>query len=1426
MSSYKPQKNRTGGNSWLARASGLAEEIIKTNDAEKASQLLRLIIDQKDELEALNHLMDGPKLGEGVIKVVSNLVSGNDVHLFVQFLDYLGSDKLNVGSSAVSVSTCYTIAYDTPGFLRKLKSSMSELSADEKKVVAWFLAQVARGSADVRENHNVLSIAEALAATLTGDVIQAMITVILPNKLEEGSKPSLLHALPEGALRSLEAVRALEPVHDNDFPLDYRRIGVLPTADELNKAQPVAGLVPVAVKEAALLDRQFRLLREDMLAPIIEELRSLLASTSPDLTQQPVGEKRNHRALGNLRKRMFADPVLVDVAMDSKARNSQPACVLMLVPIPAPLEARLISMKRAELASFLDGPGRRLLAKDSLLLYLDAELSVVSVARVVRREPEELLRYPGYICVGVEFTADHLPAAIAHTRFGLLDRVMKHYEQQQETDGAGKEQVQKNQKPQKKDEGNGKSGVASQKALRKAVEVYRFSADERFAAHVFQASASVFGYEPILQRLQAMVAVPFAAELVQGQAPRPLHSPVPISSEIEKSLRQDPSQLEAVRNAMQKRLCLIQGPPGTGKTYVGVQIVRALLAEAQRTGEEVRVLCLCYTNHALDDFLLSLHEDGGVGFDDMVRLGRSPKIHEKLQDRCLDRLKMGEADRFQRRRFAILKQQQEACQAECDCVKRRLAVAQRRPWRWSTAESFFAHEAVLYDTVIQRAHAQLQATDARQSEGRWKAWCEGKADPQAFYALGAGAGLWALSREERTATLLEWTDKFVSILSDELAALMADFQHCAEQLALVNSESKVAVASRARVLGCTTTAAAKQCDVLAQLRPTVVLVEEAGEILEASVLTALGPSVKQVVMIGDHQQLRPKLECYRLRKESGQGVNFDVSLFERLATQSGFPIITLTEQRRMRPEICDLIRLTTYPQLKDHPSVRDRADLRGVRGNVIFIDHNHPEGEDSHAALLGSSSKTNTHEANMVREIVRYFLQQGYSEQEIVVLTPYLGQLVVLREALRNMTRVELNDLDRQELMSADIDVDDGQELSNPHEKAAGPKLEPPSIRVSTVDNYQGEESRIVVASLVRCNGRGEVGFVAGAERVNVLLSRSRDGLIMLGSQATLRQARAKPGSADWRKILDHLSERGCLHPGFPAFCATHNATPDEAVDSPGMFAKWCPSGGCTKPCNAPLLTCAQGHRCARPCHPAVDPITKRDVHASAPCQVEVQGQCPRGHEVTRLCCRSEAKPCRAEVLVMCGEGLHPVPKQLCYQTIPKDCFACKQEAKKRAKAAERLAQEAQAQREQEAAERGKLSELSDELARAAQLREHEDTVARMQHEQRLVEEEIVRKKKPAKSVAAVGLGAWTKPTEESTEAAPTTLKPTPTTARTPASTLPTGKGTDINQQVHVLFYFADPVSSYHFRRPGRPPSHSTGRMCKCHRCRGSIFGC
>ena len=42
------------------------------------------------------------------------------------------------------------------------------------------------------------------------------------------------------------------------------------------------------------------------------------------------------------------------------------------------------------------------------------------------------------------------------------------------------------------------------------------------------------------------------------------------------------------------------------------------------------------------------------------------------------------------------------------------------------------------------------------------------------------------------------------------------------------------------------------------------------------------------------------------------------------------------------------------------------------------------------------------------------------------------------------------------------------------------------------VDNYQGEESDLVIGSFVKSNDGGQMGFVGDANRLNVAISRAR----------------------------------------------------------------------------------------------------------------------------------------------------------------------------------------------------------------------------------------------------------------------------------------------------------------------------------------------
>jgi hypothetical protein len=61
------------------------------------------------------------------------------------------------------------------------------------------------------------------------------------------------------------------------------------------------------------------------------------------------------------------------------------------------------------------------------------------------------------------------------------------------------------------------------------------------------------------------------------------------------------------------------------------------------------------------------------------------------------------------------------------------------------------------------------------------------------------------------------------------------------------------------------------------------------------------------------------------------------------------------------------------------------------------------------------------------------------------------------------------------------------------------------SVKIDTVDSFEGREEDIVVISLVRSNERGRIGFLRVPNRLNVAISRAKRLVACIGDSATLR---------------------------------------------------------------------------------------------------------------------------------------------------------------------------------------------------------------------------------------------------------------------------------------------------------------------------------
>ncbi|KAG1731512.1 uncharacterized protein EDB91DRAFT_1154350 [Suillus paluster] len=506
--------------------------------------------------------------------------------------------------------------------------------------------------------------------------------------------------------------------------------------------------------------------------------------------------------------------------------------------------------------------------------------------------------------------------------------------------------------------------------------------------------------------------------------------------------------------------------------------------------------------------------------------------------------------------------------------------------------------------------------------------------------------VWTMSRAERLDLHNFWVHNMRIELAEAQKGEFERLREVHENILRECTEGKEEVRRNLLrnidIIGCTTTGAAKLATLLKGLNPRVLLVEEAGQVLEAHVLGSLVPSIEHLILIGDPLQLRPTINNFSLSMDSQRGrdlYRFDMSLMERLSS-SGLAMSRIDVQRRMRPAISSLIRNTLYPGLEDHELVRQYPSVRGIAKNVFFVNHNHRENEGAE----DSAGKYNLYEVAMIRELVLYLLRQGcYSDEgDIVVLCAYLGQLAKLRDALADEVAIVIDERDQAAL--ADHEGDDENDLSFgitiEHVKVTR------RVRLRTVDNYQGEEGRIVILSLVRNSGelddemaalgfthgtRPSIGFLKSENRTNVALSRAREGLFIFGNAANLSSR-----SRMWQHIIEELERDEALGPALPIACHRHQDTL-EYVSKPGQLPQIAPDGGCMRPCDF-RLNC--GHMCPFKCH------SDDQKHASVTCMHACTRLCTRGHPCTKQC----ASPCgncffpEANVELPCGHSKASVP--------------------------------------------------------------------------------------------------------------------------------------------------------------------------------------
>ncbi|KAI1135213.1 hypothetical protein F5Y05DRAFT_185380 [Hypoxylon sp. FL0543] len=722
----------------------------------------------------------------------------------------------------------------------------------------------------------------------------------------------------------------------------------------------------------------------------------------------------------------------------------------------------------------------------------------------------------------------------------------------------------------------------------------------------------------------------------------------------------DPTQSSALLNTLSRRLALIQGPPGTGKSFTGEKIIKALLANKQQAGLGP-ILCVCYTNHALDQLLVHLKRDGVK----IIRIG-SRSQSEELEDlnirvvaRGAERTKAEKASQWQQR------EARDECERSITKTLQEIAACQGpNTIRNYLATSHPQQCNALFGTEDEEGQWERQKHQRPKPGQLLKQWLRGGPQgnsPPRDISILSNADVWGLTNSERARLFSFWLKEIRDPLIADIIRKYKSYEGAKNEVEKVSRDVDLRCLHEADVVGVTTTGLARNIDLLQKLRCKVMLCEEAGEVLEAHTLTALLPSVEQAILIGDHLQLRPQVLNYELESVSRQGAKYrlDMSLFERLISplyddDLRLPYDTLETQRRMHPSVSELIRSTLYPSLEDGGVVAQYPEVRGVKRRLFWLHHESLEDQVAQPDPT-STSHTNTFEIEMTIAFVQHLVRQGlYDAEDIAVITPYLGQLHRLRREMSSLFEISFNDRDLEELEAFDADKAANENvLIQPNKPPVVKKTLLKSIRLATVDNFQGEEAKVVVVSLVRSNNANKCGFLSTSNRINVLLSRAQHGMYLIGNANTYKHVDM------WAKVLGIFAKNGNLGNALELRCPRHpNPVQPLLVSKADDFLRVAPEGGCILRCDR-RLSC--GHACINRCH-------SETLHSAVKCLEPCQRLKKGCQHPCRKRCGETCKPKCDEYLrdlnitLACG---HNISSAVCWQAQDPSTIVCQQVVKK-----------------------------------------------------------------------------------------------------------------------------------------------------------------
>ncbi|WP_430425143.1 AAA domain-containing protein [Phenylobacterium sp.] len=289
-----------------------------------------------------------------------------------------------------------------------------------------------------------------------------------------------------------------------------------------------------------------------------------------------------------------------------------------------------------------------------------------------------------------------------------------------------------------------------------------------------------------------------------------------------------------------------------------------------------------------------------------------------------------------------------------------------------------------------------------------------------------------------------------------------------------------------------------------------VIVDEAARCTSSELAVPLQLG-RRILLVGDHLQLPPHIphdlqavlreELSELSDEERQRSDFERAFTSSYGREVGR---ILDEQYRMPEGICQLVSEVYYaPQGVKLETSEDREP--DTRFQTAL-----PQALQTETTWVDTSKNSNATEGRKNRN------RDTWNDAEVEAILKILHQIHGAKSFAEPLTRSEDPAIGVICMYKAQKHRLEQAFAEHPFSEAFRR-----SVKIDTVDAYQGKQNKIIIVSLVRNNRERRPGHVGSNNRCNVALSRAQERLVIVGAADMWRSERCR---SSMRAVLERVA--------------------------------------------------------------------------------------------------------------------------------------------------------------------------------------------------------------------------------------------------------------------------------------------------------------